>query len=44
VASWERERFRSRDAQLVEVEKSLEFLVQKYDEGIFDEEGIKELK
>jgi hypothetical protein len=44
VVAWARERFRMRDAQLVEDEKSLELLVQKYDEGIFEKEGLKELK
>jgi hypothetical protein len=44
VTAWVGEIFRTRDAQLVEVEKSLELLIQKYDKGIFDKEGLKELK
>jgi hypothetical protein len=44
VAAWTRERFRNIDANISEVEKYLEDLVQENDQGIYNEEGLKNLK
>jgi len=44
VVAWERERFRNIDANISEVEKYLEDMVSKNFQGIYNEEGFKNLK
>lgn len=44
VALWARERCKRRDAQIVEVENTLEELALKNDEGVYCEEDLVQLK
>jgi hypothetical protein len=44
VAAWARERFRNIDANISEVDKYLEDMVSENDQGIYNEEGFKNLK
>ena len=44
MAVWTRERFRNIDANISEVEKYFEDIVSENDQGIYNEEGFKNIK